>query len=764
MTILALSSQEGFEPLVQPFLAGKGHALLFAVSSEEAIGRARTERVDLIVMDLDMAVGDGLRTLKELKNAAETMLTPVIIVARSSAAIRYLEELSKSVKEDAVAIVGEPGDLTRLDEMVGRVFGEASSGSGCLTDETLSKLTDGELSAEESERARSHLSWCADCQRRYEEWGRTDAELRDLFRAALLGKRRSGECLTPWQLAGYLRGQLSAEERGRVESHLLLCSSCMRELVTLHELLQEFDDEEPAPLSEEVVSRLEARVGELVSRERSPLICIRCLGSIPLDSDACPRCGAVVGRRERGEKTGAPPVRWFGTRAGKIAASLVGLSLAASVVLGGIGVYQNRRPDVLAVTADNVLAERLLDEIEEEIEVLGQVAMPEPRPGRFEVPENVDRIARALVGKYYYDESVAAKALRHKDIEDVFKTLNRLETKGAKSKLLPKFPNRILSPSELNLLKSEMSGEFAGIGVSVRRAPGGRGEEIVGFTPNSAAKEAGLQLGDIITEVDGMSLRGLKLAEMVAMLRGPVNAPVRLIVARQAVPDFGLWIPRKRSRVPFAITHGLLGPNTAYVSVHGLVGDAVKDLEKVLAQFKSSHVERVVLDLRGNTGGSVQTATELAGLFLQSGTPIARIEPSDAEDRFSEGSEATWEGALAVLVDRQTVSSGELVAAALQGTRRAVVVGERTAGKGSIQTVYRLANGYGVQATTNTLSGPDGFIINKQGIEPDVEITRMQPTEFPRQLAEVTIDRVVEAGLKALDRTPVAGEKGLRRR
>jgi len=750
MTILVLGSQEEFEPLVQPFLAGKGHALLFAASREEAIRQARRERLDLIIMDLDMAVGDGLRTLKELKNAAETMLTPVIIVARSSAAIRYLDELSKSVKEDAVAIVGEPGDLTRLEEIVGRVFGKASSGSGCLTDETLSKLADGELSAEDSERGRAHLSWCAECQRRYEQWDRTDAELRDLFRAALLGKRRSGECLTPWQLAGYLRGQLSAEERGRVESHFLLCSSCTRELVALHELLQEFDEQEPEPLSEELMSRLEEHVDELVSKERSPLICIRCLGSIPLDSGACPRCGAVVGRRERGEKTGAPPVRWFGTRAGKIVASLVGLSLAASVVLGGIGVYQNRRPDVLAVPADNVLAGRLLDEIEEEIEVLGQVAMPEPRPGRFDVPENVARVARALVAKYYYDESVAARALRHRDIEDVFKTLNRLETKGAKSKLLPKFPNRILSPDDLRILKGELSGDFAGIGVSARLAPGGRGEEIAGFTVDSAAKEAGLQVGDEIIEIDGTTLRGLDLAEMTVLVRGPANTPARLKVARQGVPDFLVRVLRKKVTMP-RIKSAVLRARVGYVRAYGFDKGVVEDLEDALSEFKNSGVRRLIVDLRGHRGSGMQTAAHIATLFLPEGALIASVEGRNNERHSYAETAPVWDGALAVLVDNRTISSGELVAAALKGTKRAIVVGERTVGKGTVQTVYRLGDDYAVQVTTNMLAGPDGFTFNKRGIGPDIEVNGLDRADFHRHTAELGKDPAVKVALESLE-------------
>jgi len=236
---------------------------------------------------------------------------------------------------------------------------------------------------------------------------------------------------------------------------------------------------------------------------------------------------------------------------------------------------------------------------------------------------------------------------------------------------------------------------------------------------------------------------------------------VKLKVARQGESDFEVRVSRERLRVPFVVEHTILGGNAAYVSVHGLVGEAVEDIERVLAEFRSTHVERVVLDLRGNTGGSAEAAMELAGLFLPSGTPIARVEPSDTEGLISAESEAAWKGCLAVLVDTHTVSSGELVAAALQGTGRAVIVGERTVGKGSIQTVYRLANGYGVQATTNTLSGPDGFIFNKHGIEPDIEVAGMQPTEFPQQVAEVTRDKVVDACLEALDRTPVTGEKGL---
>jgi carboxyl-terminal processing protease len=119
-----------------------------------------------------------------------------------------------------------------------------------------------------------------------------------------------------------------------------------------------------------------------------------------------------------------------------------------------------------------------------------------------------------------------------------------------------------------------------------------------------------------------------------------------------------------------------------------------------------------------------------AELFLSEGTLVARMFGASVERSYHATDQAIWEGALAVLVDGRTMSGGELLAAVLKGAGRATIVGERTAGKGSVQTIYRLAGDYAVQVTTNVLEGPDRLVFNNYGVEPDVMVDASITDDF----------------------------------
>ncbi len=789
MKILVAGEQRELGDSLLPFFARKGHTLLFVRTADELVERVRREPFDLIIIDLDLPAKDSFTVSEELKNELEAISGPVIVVAENTRLTPHLKELAKWLRQNAAAVLYKPVDHEELEKEVARVLGDETAEYDCLTDETLSRMTDGELPEEEAERARRHLSGCLSCQRRHESMQRTDSVLRESFSTAMrIRIQSSEECVSPRKLTAYFRDGLSPQERTEVETHLSQCSYCTRELVSLYKLMKEFGEKETEPLNGEILRRLRVGMKELLDKAKGPLICVHCFGSIPLESESCPQCGAWVrgkGQRDSGASTSEDRDRgveqtpseqgYLGTRRVQVAGSLFALALVASVVLLGITTYQNYRFNLIARPAINkvntllsaggetILAEHIRNSIEEEIEVFGRVAMYEFKPRRFEVPADVERIARMLVEEYYHDETVAEKALRHGDIWDAFRALNRSENRGLKSRFVPKYTNRILSPDEMGLLKDEISGTFVGIGILARDARSGHGKEITGFTPDSPAAAAGLMVGDIITEVDGKSLRGLDLSKVTGLVRGPVDTGVRVGVKRSGVPDFEVRVSREKATV-LAVECGVFGADTGYVSVHGLVEGVSEEVKNALDEFSNSDVRKLVLDLRGNTGGSLQIAADVAALFLPEGTLITRMGSGSGERGYYTERPATWNGPLAVLVDNETMSGGELIAAALQGTGRAVIVGQRTAGKGSVQTIYRLESGYGIQLTTDVLAGPDGMTFNKHGVGPDVEVTERRSADFPRySVEEVSVDRVVRIAVGRLeDAFSASGEGRIR--
>jgi carboxyl-terminal processing protease len=777
MRILVAGEQRELGEFLLPFLARKGYTLSFVRSADEFIERVEAESFDLIIMDLDLSAEDGFTTSEELNGDLRAISTPVIAVADSTRLVPCLKGLGQLLKHNAAAVLDKPVDLRELDREMARVFGARTLKAGCLTDDTLGRLADGELPEGETKLAQRHLAQCQFCQQRYDVAKRTDLVLRESFSTGVeTAMESSEECISPSKLTAYFRDGLSALERKEVETHLARCSYCTRELVSLYKLMKEYDEKQTEQLGEDVLHRLKVGMKELLDKAKGPLICVHCFGSIPLENESCPQCGAWVkgraqgdsaanARDERDKESGEPrsDQGYLGARRVQVAGSLFALLVIGSIVLLGLTSYQNYKFNVIAKPAINkvntllsagaetILAEHIQKNVEEEIEVFGRVAMYESRPTRLEVPLDVARIARMVVDEYYHDQTVAEKALRHGDIWDAFRVLNRSENRGSRSPLLPKYPNRILNPDEMQLLKGEMSGSYTGIGLFARRARWGNGDEIIDFSPDSTAEKAGLKIGDVITEVDGRSLRGLDLHQKASLVRGPAGTRAKLRVKRQGVPDFQVWVSREKTIVP-SVGYRAVGKDTGYVSVEGLAEWVPAQLNKALDEFNESHVRKLVLDLRGNTGGSLQTAADVVGLFLPEQTLMTRIGYNEGQRECYAKGGCCWDGLLAVLVDGETMSGAELIAAALQGTDRAVIVGERTAGKGSVQTVYRLGGGYGIQLTTGVLAAPDGTVFNNRGVEPDVEVSARKRVYFPNQpVKERAMDRVVRVAVERLE-------------
>jgi len=252
MTVLVAGEGHELRDLLLPFLAEKRYAPLFVSDGEELIELARMQPLDVIIIDLDMLVRDGLTTLEELKSDPATASIPVIMVAQSTGMMAHLKELDKFLRENTIAILDKPVDITELDRAIAGVLGEAADSGGCLTGEMLARLLDGELSGEEAERAQRHLARCQTCQEQYDEWQSTDSFLKVFFRTGMMVRiEPSEECLSRRKVTAYFRNGLSAQDRAEVEAHLSRCSYCTRELVALHRLMKEFDQKEPAPLSEE---------------------------------------------------------------------------------------------------------------------------------------------------------------------------------------------------------------------------------------------------------------------------------------------------------------------------------------------------------------------------------------------------------------------------------------------------------------------------------------------------------------------------------
>jgi carboxyl-terminal processing protease len=261
----------------------------------------------------------------------------------------------------------------------------------------------------------------------------------------------------------------------------------------------------------------------------------------------------------------------------------------------------------------------------------------------------------------------------------------------------------------------------------------------------SPAEDAGLRPGDIISAVDGTSVDGLTVAGARDIIRGPKGSSVTLTVLREGLEPFDLTITRDVIEAQEVETRELAGGTVAYIRVSGFSDPAADQVAEAVRTARDRDVARFVLDLRGNPGGYVTAAHEIASQFIASG-PVFWQEDADggqvATDATGEGV-ATGDGiALVVLVDRGTASASEIVAGAIQDTGRGTLVGEPTFGKGTVQVWTELSNDAGgYRLTVARWLTPEKRWIHGVGLEPDAAVD--VPPDAPAD-SDPVLERALE--------------------
>jgi carboxyl-terminal processing protease len=285
-----------------------------------------------------------------------------------------------------------------------------------------------------------------------------------------------------------------------------------------------------------------------------------------------------------------------------------------------------------------------------------------------------------------------------------------------------------LEKSDAQAFDEETSGAYAGIGVEVQLQPDGRIKVITPIDDTPAAR-AGIKSGDIITAVDGKPLAG-EDDDSQGPLRGAPGTKVVLTLVREGVAKpFDIALQRETIRVA-SVRSRMLEPGYGYVRVAAFQADTAADFERALAQLRrqaqgsapGGELRGLLLDLRSNPGGLLTSAVQIADDLLDKGRIVStrgRVPISDTE--FSATPGDRMQGAPVVaLVDAGSASAAEVLAGALADNHRARIVGSRTFGKGSVQTLLPLDNGDSVKLTTARYYTPSGKSIQARGISPDV--------------------------------------------
>jgi carboxyl-terminal processing protease len=320
----------------------------------------------------------------------------------------------------------------------------------------------------------------------------------------------------------------------------------------------------------------------------------------------------------------------------------------------------------------------------------------------------LDRFARVLgLIEAHYVDPVSTDDLLDASLDGLVKSLDP--------------HTRWLDADAYRALLEENEGRYQGIGIEVREDP--RGATIVRVMPEGPAARDGLRVGDLIVGVDGEPVGGLTLSELTKRIRGERGTPIVLTVERVGSAD-PIAVPTIRDRIDLRpVEWGTLEPDVGYIRISTFQDGAAREAERAINALTRGGASRIVLDLRDNPGGLLDEAVKVADLFLASGPIVTTRGRTDGEHTHLATPRGFPKLPLAVLVDGGSASASEVVAGALQDTGRAPLVGERTFGKGTVQTLMPMRSGGALKLTIARYYTPSGLpVTTEHGRLPDREV------------------------------------------
>lgn len=297
--------------------------------------------------------------------------------------------------------------------------------------------------------------------------------------------------------------------------------------------------------------------------------------------------------------------------------------------------------------------------------------------------------------------------------------------------------SQYLNEEEYQAFENEIDGQYAGIGVVLDIRSGSA--VVVSTVEDSPAMKAGIKSGDMIVQIDGKTIADLNLQEINRLLDGQTGSNVVLMIQRgEAVQSVSLI--REVIKVN-SVSSSMLTPQIAYLRISQFQDDTAASLRKEVESLKVKFkIGGAILDLRNNAGGVLQSAVEVADLLLDKGDIVSvRGRDNTLRETFNaQAGDILQDVPLVVMVDKATASAAEIVAGALQDNQRALVVGQQTFGKGSVQTLAPLFHGGAIKLTTARYYTPSGKSIQASGITPQIWLSslRVDKSENSRVLSE----------------------------
>ncbi len=280
-----------------------------------------------------------------------------------------------------------------------------------------------------------------------------------------------------------------------------------------------------------------------------------------------------------------------------------------------------------------------------------------------------------------------------------------------------------MSPKIFNEMQTETSGEFGGLGIEVSMEAGV--VKVISPIDDTPASRAGLKAGDYIVKINDVQVQGKSLSEAVDLMRGPVGSGIELTVRRRGERKALTFnIIREVIQVQ-SVKSEIIDENIGYIRLTSFNDNSSDQIEKQIKKLKKDkNLNSFILDLRNNPGGLLSQAIKISDFFLENGEIVSTKSRKKSENRkwFAKKGDITDGKTLLVLINYGSASASEIVAGALKDHKRAIIVGENSFGKGSVQSIIPLKNRGAIRLTVAKYYLPSGKSISEVGVRPDIEV------------------------------------------
>jgi carboxyl-terminal processing protease len=279
-----------------------------------------------------------------------------------------------------------------------------------------------------------------------------------------------------------------------------------------------------------------------------------------------------------------------------------------------------------------------------------------------------------------------------------------------------------MSPETFKEMETETSGKFGGLGIEVGMEFG----VVKVITPmdGSPAEKEGVKAGDYIVKINSVQVQGKTLSEAVELMRGPVGTSLELTIRRKGLKKALVFEVTREIIEVKSVKSKIIDDSVGYIRLTAFNENSSKQIKNIIKKFKKNNIDKFILDLRNNPGGLLSQAVKISDFFLNNGEIVSTKSRKSSENRkyFAKKGDIIDGETLVVLINYGSASASEIVAGALKDHKRAIIIGNNSYGKGSVQSIIPLKNKGAIRLTISKYYLPSGKSISGTGITPDIEV------------------------------------------